>query len=152
MSSAALCLPWRLLLRRIAPSAHASASAIPLSTSASTPAIQRWEIPSRLRDVPEAEDPNFYHMVEYFFHKACVIAEDSLYYQLRKMKASDEAKMNKVHGILRIIEPCAHVLEMTFPVQRDDGSIEVVTAYRAQHSHHRSPCKGGIRWDTLLGT
>ncbi len=52
----------------------------------------------------------------------------------------------QVHGILRIIEPCAHVLEFTFPVQRDDGSIEVVTAYRAQHSHHRAPCKGGIRY------
>ncbi len=53
-----------------------------------------------------------------------------------------------MHGILSIIEPCSHVLEMNFPVQKDDGSIEIVTAFRAQHSHHRSPCKGGIRYST----
>merc|ERR1719351_297065 len=52
----------------------------------------------------------------------------------------------KAHGILKIIEPCAHVLEMNFPLQRDDGTFEMINAYRAQHSHHRSPCKGGIRY------
>ncbi len=47
---------------------------------------------------------------------------------------------------MRIIEPCAHVLEVNIPLQRDDGSFEMVTGYRAQHSHHRTPCKGGIRY------
>jgi hypothetical protein len=27
-------------------------------------------IPERLRGIPEAEDPGFFEMVEYFFHKA----------------------------------------------------------------------------------
>ena len=40
-------------------------------------------------------------------------------------------------GILKIIEPCAHVLEVNFPLQRDDGSFEMINGYRAQHSHHR---------------
>ena len=35
---------------------------------------------------------------------------------------------------------------MRFPVKRDDGSIEVIEAYRVQHSHHKAPCKGGIRF------
>ena len=30
-------------------------------------------------------------------------------------------------------------------VQNAAGDINVITAYRAQHSHHRLPCKGGIR-------
>jgi len=54
--------------------------------------------------------------------------------------------VKKAHGILKIIEPCAHVLEVNFPLQKDDGSYEMINGYRAQHSHHRSPCKGGIRY------
>jgi glutamate dehydrogenase (NAD(P)+) len=35
---------------------------------------------------------------------------------------------------------------MRFPVQLDNGDIEVVEAYRVQHSQHKSPTKGGIRF------
>ncbi|QQP52234.1 Glutamate dehydrogenase_ mitochondriallike [Caligus rogercresseyi] len=85
-------------------------------------------------------------MVEYYFHKACVLSETSLKGELAKQRLSEDAKHKRVHGILKIIEPCSHVLELNFPLQRDDGSIEMITGYRAQHSHHRTPCKGGIRY------
>jgi glutamate dehydrogenase (NAD(P)+) len=34
----------------------------------------------------------------------------------------------------------------TFPVKMDDGGVEVFTGYRVQHSIHRGPAKGGIRY------
>jgi glutamate dehydrogenase (NAD(P)+) len=49
-------------------------------------------------------------------------------------------------GILEQIKACNSVYQMRFPVKRDDGSIEVIEAYRVQHSHHKAPCKGGIRF------
>ena len=49
-------------------------------------------------------------------------------------------------GILEQIKECNAVYRMKFPIRRDDGSIEVIEAYRAQHSHHKTPCKGGIRF------
>ncbi len=49
-------------------------------------------------------------------------------------------------GILEQIKACNSVYQMRFPVTRDDGSIEVIEAYRVQHSQHKSPCKGGIRF------
>lgn len=35
---------------------------------------------------------------------------------------------------------------MRFPVLDDDGNVQVVEAFRAEHSHHRLPTKGGIRF------
>lgn len=49
-------------------------------------------------------------------------------------------------GLLDQVKSCNSVYRMKFPVKDDEGNIVVVEAYRAQHSHHRLPCKGGIRF------
>jgi glutamate dehydrogenase (NAD(P)+) len=48
-------------------------------------------------------------------------------------------------GILEQIKACNSVYSMKFPV-RIGENIEVIEAYRVQHSHHKTPCKGGIRF------
>jgi glutamate dehydrogenase (NAD(P)+) len=104
-------------------------------------------IPDRLEHVADAEDPGFFESVEYFFHKACVKAEDMLIDEnMNMVRVSREEKVKRAHGILKIIEPCSHVLEVNFPLLRDDGNYEMIRGYRAQHSHHRTPTKGGIRY------
>ncbi len=50
------------------------------------------------------------------------------------------------NGLLQQIKECNSVYQMRFPIKRDDGSMEVIEAYRVQHSHHKTPCKGGIRF------
>ena len=52
-------------------------------------------------------------------------------------------------GILEQIKQCNSVLRMHFPVKVGD-KIEVVKAYRVQHSHHKLPCKGGIRFSDMV--
>ena len=47
-------------------------------------------------------------------------------------------------GTLDVMKPCAGVLSVVFPVKRDNGEFELIHGYRAQHSHHRTPCKGGL--------
>ena len=116
-----------------------------LHTSSVKCDLETWKIPERLQSIPTASDPSFFNMVEYYFHKACILGEPRFMDLMERMRISDEEKRKKVHGILKIIEPCAHVLEINIPLQRDDGTFEMITGYRAQHSHHRTPCKGGIR-------
>jgi len=53
-------------------------------------------------------------------------------------------------GILEQIKQCNAVYQIRFPLKRDDGSIEVIEAYRVQHSQHKSPCKGGIRFSEAV--
>ncbi|MBV9986450.1 MAG: Glu/Leu/Phe/Val dehydrogenase [Chitinophagaceae bacterium] len=70
---------------------------------------------------------SFFHSVEQSFDKA--------------------AKFTKWEkGILEQIKACNSIYSMRFPVKMDDGRIEVIEAYRVQHSQHKSPCKGGIRF------
>lgn len=100
------------------------------------------EIPEKLKDVPTAENPKFFDMVEYFYHRACQIAEDKLVEDI-KTRMPIEEKKKKVKGILMGMQTCDHVIEIAFPVRRDSGDYEMITGYRAQHSTHRTPCKGG---------
>jgi glutamate dehydrogenase (NAD(P)+) len=48
--------------------------------------------------------------------------------------------------LLDQIRACNAVYFISFPIRRDNGSIEVIQAWRAEHSQHKSPTKGGIRY------
>lgn len=48
-------------------------------------------------------------------------------------------------GILDQIKYCNSVYRMKFPV-KVKGGYEVIEAYRVEHSHHKLPTKGGIRY------
>jgi glutamate dehydrogenase (NAD(P)+) len=52
------------------------------------------------------------------------------------------------HGLLDEIKAVNNVCRFEFPVRSPDGSISVVKAWRAEHSHHKLPVKGGIRYST----
>ena len=68
-------------------------------------------------------EPNFLQSVESFFQKAAPYA---------KVKPGTLAHMRATDSILAV----------TFPIQLPNGGSEVIYAYRAQHSRHRTPCKG----------
>jgi glutamate dehydrogenase (NAD(P)+) len=48
--------------------------------------------------------------------------------------------------LLDNIKACKNLFYTSFPIKRDNGRIEVMHAWRAEHSHHKLPCKGGIRY------
>lgn len=49
-------------------------------------------------------------------------------------------------GLISQVKHCNSVYRTQFPVKQDDGEVVVVEAFRAEHSHHRLPTKGGIRF------
>ncbi len=67
-------------------------------------------------------------------------------------RAFDRAAAHLEHDptLLSQIRACNSVYYVSFPIRRDDGSIEVVDAWRAEHSQHRSPTKGGIRYSMAV--
>jgi glutamate dehydrogenase (NAD(P)+) len=77
------------------------------------------------------EEPDFLSMVRANFDKAA------------KFSGMDA-------GLLNVIKGTNSLLQISFPLRRDDGTIEAIKAYRAQHSHHCQPCKGGIRYSPAV--
>jgi glutamate dehydrogenase (NAD(P)+) len=48
--------------------------------------------------------------------------------------------------MLKYIMACDSVVRFQIPVIRDNGKLETLTCYRAQHKHHYLPVKGGTRY------
>ncbi|MEM7101736.1 MAG: Glu/Leu/Phe/Val dehydrogenase [Bacteroidota bacterium] len=69
---------------------------------------------------------SFFQSVENYFDKAAAVT-------------------NLPTGLLKQIKACNAVYQMQFPV-KIGNDYHVIEAYRVQHSHHRLPTKGGIRY------
>jgi len=62
-------------------------------------------------------------------------------------KAAANTKFPK--GVIDQIKVCNAVYQVNFPV-KINNEIQVIEAYRVQHSHHRLPTKGGIRFSEIV--
>lgn len=94
-------------------------------------------------------EPGFLDMVSLFTENAHAITLNKLLSAKPtpgKRVEEQHVREKQIKGILDIIKPTNTALAVTFPLQRDNGEYELIKGYRAQHSHHRLPCKGGIRY------
>ncbi|KAI4469746.1 glutamate dehydrogenase [Holotrichia oblita] len=108
------------------------------------------KMPENLKGVDEASNPSFYDMIQFNFHKARVIVEDKLIESLKNIKGRPPMELNerkqKVRSIMSYLEKPDAMLEVHFPVKKDDGSYEMIEGYRCIHKSHKMPAKGGIRY------
>jgi len=70
--------------------------------------------------------PGFFATVNSYFEKAAALTQYP-------------------RGLLEQIKLCNSVYAFEFPIRRA-GGFEVISAWRVEHSHHRLPVKGGIRF------
>jgi hypothetical protein len=78
------------------------------------------------------KEPKFLEMVKLYFDEASTHIDVPSYY-------------------IELIKNAKAEIRFNFPLVRDDGSIEIVTAFRAQHSLHYLPTKGGTRYADHIG-
>jgi glutamate dehydrogenase (NAD(P)+) len=51
-------------------------------------------------------------------------------------------------GLLDQIKACNSIYRFNFPFRKADGTIDVIHAWRVEHSQHKLPTKGGIRYSS----
>ncbi|RQG98998.1 glutamate dehydrogenase GdhB [Natrarchaeobius oligotrophus] len=64
----------------------------------------------------------------------------------RRQLARAASQLEIDDNVVERLRHPAKVHEVTIPLERDDGSVEVFTGYRAQHDSVRGPYKGGLRY------
>ncbi|XP_018320757.2 glutamate dehydrogenase, mitochondrial-like isoform X1 [Agrilus planipennis] len=106
-------------------------------------------MPERVKKVATADKPRFFEMVEYFFYRGCELVQPKLVEELVQFRGGEQKKdaiVKQVFGVMSTVSQCDYIFETIFPIQRDDGSYELIQAFRVEHSSHRLPVKGGIRY------
>ena len=139
------------MLRRLAPRLRLAAAGAqrPLrhfSSSGRKPPAREISIDEVQREFPPPEqrsekDP------EPTFRKKTGLEDEPRFLEMVKMyfeRAGEHVDIED--GDLELIMNCNAVLRVSFPFRNRDGEVEVIQGYRAQHSHHRTPIKGGIRF------
>ncbi|MDH3645456.1 MAG: Glu/Leu/Phe/Val dehydrogenase [Gammaproteobacteria bacterium] len=53
-------------------------------------------------------------------------------------------------GLIEQIKTANSIYKFNFPLRIEEGRIEVLEGYRVQHSHHKLPTKGGIRFSSQV--
>jgi glutamate dehydrogenase (NAD(P)+) len=64
----------------------------------------------------------------------------------RRQLAHAASQLDIDSNIVERLKHPAKIHEVTVPIERDDGTVEVFTGYRAQHDSVRGPFKGGLRY------
>lgn len=77
------------------------------------------------------------------------MAEYSFFDQVNQAFDKAARHLDYADGLLTQIKRCNAIYQTQYPVKRDDGSIEVIDAWRAEHSHHKLPVKGGVRYSRM---
>ena len=97
-------------------------SLITLSQSAAVKATSttRTALYSSVPDSGISQEIPFYEMVEMFYDRAANIVEDKMVEEMPG-KASEADKRSQINGILKVIKPCNHILNFSFPLKRDTG-------------------------------
>lgn len=82
-----------------------------------------------VQETSEDQEPRFLENVKLFYDRA-------------------SQKTGLPQDLLDYIVSCDTVVRFEFPLRRDTGQLEMITAYRAQHKHHFLPVKGGTRYSS----
>ena len=74
----------------------------------------------------------------------------NMFYMAQKQIKDACDKLKCKPAVYEILKQPSRVLEVSFPVKMDDGTIKIFTGYRAQHNDALGPAKGGLRFSPTI--
>ena len=112
----------------------------------SPPAVT-YRIPEKYRNTPFLANAPLFDYTHWFIHRAHEYCFGDLVDYLKRTEAGigHDAAQEKIQNIIENLEPCNSLLEVNFPIKKDDGHNEIVKGFRAMHclNLYETPCLGG---------
>ena len=69
---------------------------------------------------------------------------------IHKFYDSASRHLGLPEGLVNQIKASDCVYHFRFPIKLDNGGIKVINAWHCEHSNHKNPLKGGIRFSNLV--
>ncbi|CAH1118827.1 unnamed protein product [Phaedon cochleariae] len=109
----------------------------------------QYEIPERYKNSFYLANAAFFDSTNWFLHRAYEVIFPTIEEKMRSIrpKLNKDEIFSKTEGMVNILDQCNSVIDIRFPVKRDNGKYEMIRGFRANHglaSGFRA-CLGGFR-------
>nr|CAH7745130.1 unnamed protein product [Callosobruchus chinensis] len=119
---------------------------------AKTPAAKLpYEIPERYKNSFYLANAALFDSTNWFLHRAFEVIFPSLKKKLKEEKIyeslNDGQIQDRIENIVHVLDQCNSIIDVRFPIKRDNGKYEVIRGFRAHYglaSGYKS-CLGGLR-------
>lgn len=95
-----------------------------------------YEIPDRYRNSFYLANAAFFESTNWFLHKAYEVIFPTLKENLKCIKnyaINDNEVAEKVENVVKILDQCNNILDIRFPIKRDNGKYEIIRGFSAHY-------------------
>lgn len=107
-----------------------------------------YEIPERYKNSFYLANAALFDQVGWFLHRAYEFCFPKLVKNLQeKENLTEKQATKKVQTTISMLEQCNSLIDVRFPIQRDNGDREIIRGFRAQHGLFSTfgKCLGGTK-------
>ncbi|CAH1128682.1 unnamed protein product [Ceutorhynchus assimilis] len=110
-----------------------------------------YDIPERYRNAFYLANASFFDSTNWFLHSAYEVVfpflKNSYRHNVKPLGISDSKIHAKLENVIESIDQCNSIIDVRFPLRRENGNLEVIRGFRAHYgeSIQNTPCLGGLR-------
>ncbi|RZC38674.1 glutamate dehydrogenase, mitochondrial-like, partial [Asbolus verrucosus] len=108
-----------------------------------------YEIPERYRNSFYLANAAFFDHANWFLHRAYEVCFPKLVPELRDKdpRLTEMEAIKNVMNVIQLLDQCNSIIDVRFPIQRENGKKEIIRGFRAQHGLYSGfdTCLGGLR-------
>lgn len=106
-----------------------------------------YEMPELIKNSFFLANASLFNSANWFIHRAYEVVFNDLIADLKAREPSFDDKKAKcvVLNIIKVLEPCNAVVDLRYPIIRENGDYSIIRGFRVQHGKYRPdvPCLGG---------